>query len=573
MKLFHRLKIYTTTLILFLLFISAKAQQTVGMFSNTQGAFDGYVLFAPNLSTATYLIDKCGYLVHQWTSTHQPGQSVYLLEDGNLLRPGKNNNAVFNAGGTGGVIEKFNWSSSLLWSYTISSTTECQHHDIKKLPNGNVLAIVWELKTVAQSIAAGRNPALLGASLWSEKIIEVQPTGTNSGTIVWEWHVWDHLIQDYSSAKSNYGVVASHPELINLNYTAGTSPDWLHCNAIDYNAALNQIILSSHNFSELWIIDHSTTTAQAASHSGGTHAKGGDLLYRWGNAAADNRGTTVDKELFGQHNVRWIESVLPDEGNIMVFNNGLNRPAGNYSSVEIIAPPVDANGNYSIVTNQAYQPDSSYWKYTATVPTNFFSMNISGAQRLSNGNTIICEGSKGNFFEIDTAKNTVWKYVNPVGQNGTILSQGNTATQNSVFRCTLYPSSYSGFAGQTLIGGNPIELNPLPYNCSSVTLNLKLFIEGYYLGNGIMHAVSDPLNHPAACDTVIVRLNNSTGTHAMIYAANVVIDTNGNGSLVIPSGYYGNQYYISMKPRNALETWSKIPVSFNGSVVSYDFMH
>ena len=143
------------TFFLICLFISAKAQQTVGMFSNTQGAFDGYVLFAPNLSTATYLIDKCGYLVHQWTSTHQPGQSVYLLEDGNLLRPGKNNNAVFNAGGTGGVIEKFNWSSSLLWSYTISSLHKEAPSNAGLRPAAIDCATVFNSQTMASTFPLG----------------------------------------------------------------------------------------------------------------------------------------------------------------------------------------------------------------------------------------------------------------------------------------------------------------------------------------------------------------------------------------------------------------------------------
>ena len=426
-------------------------------------------MFAPNFATKTYLIDKCGYPVHSWTSIYQPGQSVYLLENGTLLRTGRVNNSTFTSGGSGGIIERSDWNSNLLWSYTISSTTECQHHDIKILPNGNVLAIAWELKTVVQATSAGRNPALLGVSLWSEKIVEVHPTGATTGTIVWEWHVWDHLVQDFDITKPNYGIVADHPELLNVNYNAGTTTDWMHCNGLDYNAALDQIIISSHNWNELWIIDHSTTTAEAASHAGGVHGLGGDILFRWGNPATYNRGTTTDKKLFGQHNPRWIESGYPDAGNIMVFNNGLQRPAGAYSSVDIIAPPVDVNGDYSIIPNQPYQPDSAYWSYVAPIPTSFYGMNISGSQRLSNGNTIICEGPKGNLFEIDTAMNIVWKYVNPVSQNGTILTQGVTPTQNSVFRCTLYEPSYAGLTGQTLTPGNPIELNPLAYTCNMLT--------------------------------------------------------------------------------------------------------
>ena len=444
------------------------AQQTVGLFANDPGSLDGYVLFSPNPSNNTYLIDKCGKLVHSWTGTRRPGLSVYLLPDGNLLRTGNTGNTVFTAGGNGGIIEKFGWNSNLLWSYTISSSTECQHHDICPLPNGNVLAIVWESKTSAQAIAEGRNPSLIGTTIWSEKIVELEPVGSNAANIVWEWHVWDHLVQEYDPTKLNYDTVSEHPELIDLNYSATANADWLHCNSIAYNEALDQIIISSHSFNEIWVVDHSTTIAEAASHSGGVHQKGGDLLYRWGNPAAYKRGNPGNKKLFGQHNAHWIESGMHDEGKIMIFNNGQGRPAGNYSSVDVISPPVDVNGNYSITGTQAYQPDTAWWSYQAPVTSDFYSMNISGAHRLSNGNTMICKGSQGTFFEIDSAKNQVWKYVNPVAQSG-ILSQGSAATQNLVFRCTLYEPSYSGFTGHALIPGNPIELNPLPSTCIMVT--------------------------------------------------------------------------------------------------------
>ena len=442
------------------------AQQTVGMFLKTPGSMDGYVLFSPINSTNTYLIDKCGYSIHTWTSTHRPGQSVYFLSDGTLLRPGNMGNTVFNAGGNGGVVEQFSWNSTLLWSYTISSAVECQHHDVKKLPNGNILAIVWELKTVSEATLAGRNPSLLGSSLWSEKIVELQPVGSSSANIVWEWQVWDHLIQEYDSTKSNYGIVSQHPELLNLNYYTGsaTAIDWLHINSIDYNAALDQIIVSSHSFNEVWIIDHSTSILEASTHSGGLSGRGGDLLYRWGNPIAYNRGTNVNRILYGQHNAHWIEPGLSGEGDMMIFNNGIGRPGGNYSSVEIIHPPIDSLGNYNLQTNQSYAPDSAYWVYKAVNPADFYGQNISGAQRLSNGNTIICIGPKGDFFEIDSMKNTVWHYINPIMQSG-IATQGTTPTMNSVFRCSLYEPSYPGFNGFTLLAGSPIELNPLPSNC------------------------------------------------------------------------------------------------------------
>lgn len=86
------------------------------------------------------------------------------------------------------------------------------------------------------------------------------------------------------SAANYQTSIVNHPELLNINYL--TQKDWLHCNGVDYNPILDQVVISSHNTNEWYVIDHSTTTAQAASHSGGNSGKGGDFLYRWGNPAA-----------------------------------------------------------------------------------------------------------------------------------------------------------------------------------------------------------------------------------------------------------------------------------------------
>ena len=444
--------------------------QTIGLQQHDAGSLDdGYVLFAPNTSTTTYLIDKCGKQIKTWPSTYRTGQSCYLLPDGTLLRTGNTNNTTFTAGGTGGIVQKIDWNGNVTWSYTVSDATKCQHHDVKALPNGNVLIIAWELKTNTQAIASGRNPSLVPTTVWSEQILEVQPSGLSGGTIVWEWHLWDHLVQDYDATKSNYGTIASSPKLLNINYNASaTTTDWIHMNAIDYNPALDQIVMSSHNLNEIWIIDHSTTTAQAASHSGGNSGNGGDIIYRWGNPAAYNNGTTSDKKLFGQHNARWIENGLPFENQIMIFNNGLNRTGGNYSTVEIINTPV--NG-YNYTASLPYLPTTTSWNYNYGNPNNYYAQNISGAQQLSNGNVLLCNGPSGIFTEVTTTGTQVWKYTNPVNATG-VLSQGTTPTMNNVFRCTYYPNTYSGFVGHTLTAGNTIEnSNTVSASCGLTLAN------------------------------------------------------------------------------------------------------
>lgn len=471
-------------ILLLLLTGIAQSQNTIGLIQHEIGSSDdGYVLFAPISSTTTYLIDKCGKQVKTWSSTYRPGQSCYILPDGTLLRSGNANNTTFNAGGKGGIIQKINWDGNVTWTYTISSTLECQHHDIKALPNGNILAIVWESKTNTEAIAQGRNPSLTTATVWSEKIIEIQPVGTTGGNIVWEWHLWDHLVQDYDNTKPNYGTVSSSPQLLNINFAASanttTGTDWIHINSIDYNESLDQILLSSHAFEEVWIIDHSTTTAQAADHSGGKSSKGGDILYRWGNPRAYNNGTVADQKFFGQHNAYWIESGMPNENQMMVFNNGNGRTGGNYSTVEIINPPINGS-NYT--STLPYLPAKASWVYNSGNVNNFYATNISGAQQLQNGNVLICDGPMGTFTEVDANSSTVWKYINPVNNMG-IMSQGTTPVQNLVFKCGFYPKTFNGFVGRVLVSGNTIEsTNTVTASCNLTSdVDDNMITEKYHL--------------------------------------------------------------------------------------------
>jgi hypothetical protein len=394
--------------------------------------YDGYMLMAPLRSFSTYLVDTNESIAHTWTSNYRPGNSAYLLTDGTLLRTGRltNENRFSGTGGMGGIVEKLDWNSNVTWSFSYATDEYCLHHDVEQLPNGNILMIAWEYIPFAEAEVAGRNMNLLSdGELWPDTIIEVNPS---NDSIVWEWHVWDHLIQDYDNTKKNYGTVAQHPELIDLNPVDNPTgvADWNHINSVDYNAELDQIILSVHGFDEFWVIDHSTTTATAASHSGGTYNKGGDILYRWGNPTA--YGVSGNQEFYAQHDAQWIPSGAPGAGNILVFNNGQGRSDGNYSTVEEIVPDINSDGSYPITIGQAFGPSSQQWIYEATTPTDFYGQNISGAQRLSNGNTLICEGPSGYIFEVTSDGNVVWTYQNTDG--------------GAVFRVYKYPYGYSGLS-------------------------------------------------------------------------------------------------------------------------------
>lgn len=465
-------KITNTLKVLFsILPLLAYSQNTVGTITNNTGTFNGYTLFAPAASTTTYLINNCGEVVNQWTSTCNPGNAVYLLENGNLLRAGKISNPDVNFGGVGGKVELFDWDGNLLWSYTYSSPTFSQHHDVFPMPNGNILMLAVNTITEAEAIQAGRNPAnIVEGKLFNEQILELEPVGANGANIVWEWNIKDHLIQDFDVTKDNHGIVEDNPQLLDINFlgvglTGGAN--WLHFNSIQYNEQLDQIVISSRLLGEMYIIDHGTTTTQAASHTGGARGKGGDFLYRWGNPIAYKRGLASDQKLFGQHYPHFIPDGLPDAGKIIVFNNGLNR-LPSFSQIDIITPPEDSEGVYTYNTGTAYGPAATDYTYTDPILNeNFFSRILSSGQRLPNGNTLICDGDSGYFFEITPTEEIVWEYINPVTTTG-ILSQGNdpSSLPNLTFRAFRYASDYPAFTNRDLTPGNPIELNPNLTGCT-----------------------------------------------------------------------------------------------------------
>jgi formylglycine-generating enzyme required for sulfatase activity len=453
------------------------ADRQIGLIMNTEQAWPGYTLFAPKHFLFTYLIDNEGQMIHSWSSQYEPGQSVYLLENGHLLHCCLTKGPGGIGGGEGGRLEEYDWEGNLVWEYWCSDETKMMHHDVEPLPNGNILAMIVEKKNYDECIAVGfPSEVLRGDYLLPEYIVELEKKGKSDANIVWEWHVWDHLIQDNDPEKPNNGKPSEHPERIWVEANGRGAPAfWNHMNSIDYNVELDQIMLSVRGCSELWIIDHSTTAEEARGSRGGRYGKGGDLLYRWGNPAAYGRGTGNDQQLFQQHDAQWIAKGCPGEGNILIFNNGLNRSAGatdrgarggrarggrsrgeSYSSVDEIVPPMDRKGDYLLRRGQAFGPVKPKWTYTAPNRTDFFAEAISGCQRLPNGNTLICDGTSGVFFEVNPEGEKTWEYVCPVDGDGP-MKQGDPIpidhrghAMNAVFKIERYPVDYPAFQGKNL---------------------------------------------------------------------------------------------------------------------------
>ena len=440
---------------------------TVGLRNWDSLAWKGYTLFSDAQGgNAYYLIDNKGRVVHSWHLTDKIAYGTsYLLENGLLSECSDLHNPYF---GSGGRVNLIDWDGNKTWTFDYSDSTHCQHHDAIWLPNGHVVMIVYEQKSKAEAIAAGRDTAkLTKGRLVPDQITEVDPA---TDSIVWQWHVWDHLVQDYDSTKQNYGVVGDHPGLIDLNFlpehmTRGPA-DWNHANALDYNADFDQIMISALCFSEVWVIDHSTTTAQAAGHTGGRYGHGGDLLYRWGNPQTYRAGDSTNEQLFSCHNCQWIRAGLRGAGDIMVLDNGETRPGSTlYSTIQEITPPVDSTGTYQEpAPGQPYGPSGPSWQYKAPPPASFYTPQLGCVQRLPNGNTLIVESVRGRIFEVGPDSAVVWTYKSPVVDT-TLLYQGDTVPHSGpyslkdwVYRSTRYAPDYAGLQGHDLTPGYPIEL-------------------------------------------------------------------------------------------------------------------
>jgi hypothetical protein len=455
----------------------AKPDEPRGLVANKPGALPGYTLIAPLSAKTIRLVDLDGNVVHEWKTGFKPGSEIFL-ENGHLLRCCQDPDAKgFNAGGRCGRLQEIDWDGNVVWNWSYASDEHLQHHDIEVTPDGTILFVAYELKSRADCVAAGRHPTGISKDgIWSETIFEIEPVKPDGAEVLWEWHLWDHLIQDFDADAENHGEVAAHPELLDLNcdlrrvpeseadleemkkigYVANNatrgeiSGDWIHMNAIDYDAEHDQILVSSPHLNEIFILDHSTTTDEASGHTGGKQGHGGDFLWRWGNPSNYGMGLKKDQRLFGQHDPRWIRKGLPGAGHVTVFDNGPGRPDGNYSSIEELVLPRAADGSFVHEEGLPFGPTESTWRYVAPNKTDFFSGFISGATRLSNGNTLICEGATGRVLEVTAAGETVWEYRNPFAENDPSGGPGGGAPPFAMFRATRIPAEHPGLKGKKL---------------------------------------------------------------------------------------------------------------------------
>lgn len=428
------------------------AQNSVsGVLAKQAGALEGYTFIAPNINTKAYAIDNHGRVIQEWdvgTRTRE----IHLLESGNVVivkgpREPLDTSLIGLGYPPDGSVAEYTWEGELLWEYTFDDRKRRHHHGIDILPNGNILALVWDYHRLDDAAARGLRPDIIASSFEEsnhflpDSVLEINPA---SGEIVWEWRAWDHLVQNTAEEMPNFGDPSAQPQRLDINYepyflkgisldfSAGPE-DWMHSNAVNYNPALDQIVISVLRFDEFWIFDHSHNTETTAGPAG-------DLLYRWGNPFAYGQGDMADdRMLHQQHDAQWIDAGLPGAGNILIYNNRNNVlredevADDEYSSVLEVRLPLREDGSYNWAADAEV-----VWQYDK----GFYSRIISGVQRLPNGNTLITEGTSGRLIEVTAAGEVVWEFISPINEENRYL-----------FRARKYAADHPGFVGKELRPG------------------------------------------------------------------------------------------------------------------------
>jgi hypothetical protein len=446
---------------------------------NPDKSYGGYQLFSGTGAgnTISYLIDMQGYVVNQWQRDYVVSLHEWLLPNGNLLAAQKawtlpvppdilarnpnvktqkqtwpigsaltTANALNVGGGHGGLIQEFDWNGNVVWEYELNDATHVQHHTITPSPwtPGNVLILAWEYHTNAEAIAQGRNPATVGRGIWSDYAVEVN----RAKQIVWEFHVWDNLVQNFDPTKANYGQPKDNPTKWDINWInpgmasvgsntlASTAQDWTHFNTCNYHPTdPNKIVMNSRHMGETYIVDKTTKK----------------IIWRFGNPSVYGMGVAPsfqddgDTIMWGSHHAHIIPPGLPGAGNMLIIDNGWNRPEGNrsrsievdmskqsftaYASASVGALPT---GNTSLTKSNdrsptALHPGHIIWQYAGARPNSMYSASQMSNQRLPNGNTSITITETGHIIEVTQGvlsgtnylnKEVVWEFINPLYSTG-----------------------------------------------------------------------------------------------------------------------------------------------------------
>jgi len=356
---------------------------------NSTKAYRGYTLFAPMGSKDVWLIDMQGNFVNRWRMPYKPACHGLLLPNGNLLYAGQLKSSrewglpEGGFGGIGGILLEVDWEGNIIWKAEVPY----QGHDFYPMENGHIMykEVVYDNRSskgflpseLAAKIIGGRPGTEFNGEIWGDILVEID----RAGKVVWEWLAYEHL----------------DPE-IDTMCPLENRYQWPYINSV-WVCRDGNVLVSCRHEHQIIKIDKATSK----------------VVWRWGKG-----------ELGHQHDCREL-----DNGNILIFDNGVHRPT--------LEPSYSRSVEVNPKTNEIV------WQYVADPPSDFFSAVCGGCERLPNGNTIICEATSGRMFEVTEKGELVWEYINPfVGPCASFTST------KLLFRAHRYGLDYPGLKGKDL---------------------------------------------------------------------------------------------------------------------------
>ena len=339
----------------------------------------GYTLFCESYETTDraegkkgkiYLIDMEGKIVHTWYVKTALQSHCHLLPDGRLIYPTRDRSRIMRAG-----LRELDLASNVKWYF------RCRvDHDFQVLDNGHYLiSCITDYMVPSLGPGLKRNPYF----------IEVD----REGRLVWEWRGEEH-VDELRELLTPAGW-----EHFQKRIHGSFAFDWAHNNTLQIippNATYEKEKASGREprFKPGNII----FSYRSVDIIGVIERPSGKIVWAWGPGVLD-----------GQH----MPHMLPN-GHLLIFDNGTLR---GWSRVIEVDP----------LTEQIV------WEYKADPPKKFFSPYISNAQRLPNGNTLICEGGKAHLFEVTPDGEVVWDFWNPYRDPGSL---------HTIYRCWRYSEEY-----------------------------------------------------------------------------------------------------------------------------------
>ena len=389
-------------------------------------AWNGYTVLSPLGTPAVLVIDMNGTIVKRWEDyNNSAGGPARVLPGGVVIAaagarpPYQESVELMQRDFDGNIQWRFSRNESIKTRDGSTIWSARQHHDWQRdsfpagyyspestpaVEGGNTLILTHTNRT---------QPAVADRPLEDDRLIEV----SWSGDILWEWVASDHIDELGFAADARKVIKAAAA----FN-TARGSYDWLHINSATYvgpnrwfdqgdgRFAPNNVIISSREASLLAIV-----------------ARDGSIVWRLGPDFSESKELRAIRQIIGQHHAHIVPKGLPGAGNLLVFDNG---GSSGYGFANPIAP--DGRGAFARATSRVLEINpvtlELVWSYTNP---RFFSTNISGAQRLPNGNTLITAGAGGRLFEVTPDSTIVWEYMYP-------LFSGANAS-NAVYRAYRVP--------------------------------------------------------------------------------------------------------------------------------------